>query len=239
MSSLLIHKAANSIDFLQKSIDKKVQSVEGDLHLTKDKIPVFFDNYFIEIKDKIFLIKDLSLDDLLKMKKRVGSRRVPLLLIDAIKLCEISEISLVIDVKSGPIYHSEFSDIIIKYLNNFKHKKDIYIMSYDHSIIQTLKNNASFCHKAGLLFSAKLVNLREVIRLTNSDFFQTNNFFLTKEEIKIAQEEAQEIIGWCSSDFEEIKLNIKRKLDFITIDFSFFDKCHSYLNQINKKSEKE
>ena len=76
-------------------------------------------------------------------------------------------------------------------------------MPYDHSIPMKLKEDNSFHHESGLLFSTKLVNLRETIRRTNSDFFQTNNLFLT--EIEIAKEESQEVIGWCSPNFEEAR----------------------------------
>jgi len=215
MSKYIVHQGGNSISKLYSSFELGMDGVECDLHMTKDNILVNYDFYFITHNNQKLKISDLTYAEI----EKINIPNLPVLFENILSFCVEKTMYLIIDVKNGPVFYDNIEAVLTNVLKKYNHENIVYVMSYDHPFIKEIKNNRDFKAKAGVLYSAKLLDLSHVLTSTKSDFIQTNNYFLSNDVIEEVRQHNLEIIGWCTMDIEEIKYNIHRGIDFITIEY--------------------
>ena len=214
MSKYIVHQGGNSISKLYSSLELGMDGVECDLHMTKDKILVNYDFYFITHNNQKLKISELTYAEI----EKINMPNLPVLFENILSFCVEKAMYLIVDVKNGPVFYDNIETVLTNVLKKYNHKHIVYVMSYDHLFIKKIKNNQDFKAKAGILYSAKLVDLSHVLTSTKSDFIQTNNYYLSNDVIEEVRQHNLEIIGWCTTNIEEIKYNIHRGIDFITIE---------------------
>ncbi|MBF0648012.1 hypothetical protein IR083_04185 [Dysgonomonas sp. GY75] len=163
---------------------------------------------------------------MLKLKK-INTHNPPVLFENILNFCIENEIYLIIDVKNGPVFYDKIEIVLTNVLKRYNYENIVYVMSYDHIFIKKIKANQDFKAKAGILYSARLVDLSHVLMSTKSDFIQTNNYYLSNDVIQEVRQHNLEIIGWCTTDIEEIKYNIHQGIEFITIEHCDIKKIKS------------
>ena len=203
---MTVHKGGNSIFQINECIFLNTRSVECDVYLTKNN--------------------KLVVGDINKEKLENQENWLPFSSI--IDKCNKDDITLFVDIKcrlkSDSLEFKNTAAEIIKELKKYKNKKDIYVMSFNHDIIQKIKSNNSFTHKAGILFNFNdtiaereiLCEVKEKIKSVDTDFIESNR--ITPQIVQECKNLNQEIISWSAKSINDLSKAKKLNFDYITVD---------------------
>lgn len=200
----------NTMAAFKKGIESGADSLELDVRLTKDGLPVIcHDAHINRVSDggKQF-IHELTYSELSEydfgswFSDEYAGERIALFE-DVLKLAEDSSIELNIELKNGPLIPDDLEeqvlDLVYKY--NMEHRS--MYSSFDHKSLQKLYRLDNSV-KIGLIFHINLVDLFDYVDRCGMDVFSIhpNYFYITEEMIEEAHKRGIKMNAYTLDDAE-------------------------------------
>ena len=118
------------------------------------------------------------------------------------ELCDrlkTANIGLIVELKVSPIPYPGLAQSVIRVLKNSNFLEKAYIVSFDHTLIAGLKAQSSKIH-TGILYVAKLANLRETIRFIKADWIEMPIEYLSQDVVDVANQEGIKVCSWSTNN---------------------------------------
>ena len=188
----------NSIASFKKAL-KYNYSIELDIQLTKDNIPiVFHDNNLKRMTGIDKLIKDTNYNELKDLKLLNTNEHIPTL--DEVLLLVNNKVLLDIEIKSTKRI-KEITNILKDKLSNYN---NYVLKSFNPKIVRSLKKNINT--EVGYLIDTKhkLLSNILVIKYSKADFLSISKKLLNTKKFQKLKNKYQLLI-WTIKDKNEIK----------------------------------
>lgn len=201
MLNIIAHRGAsmyapeNTLSAFKKAIKQNAQSIELDVRLTKDNIPVVIHDATINrVSNGKGFVHNLTLDELKtydfgkKFSSQFANEQIPTLQ-EVLELVKDYEIAINIELKNGPIIPKDLELNVLKLVNHYKLEKRTLFSSFDHESLYKL----SLLNKKlnfALIFHINLINLFNYIDHVPFPIksIHPNHFYVTEEMVKFAHE---------------------------------------------------
>jgi glycerophosphoryl diester phosphodiesterase len=182
---------------------------------------VIYHSWYMLIEGRHVPLVELTLSEIrqnaiLQKNNKHGELLVPTF-DDLIDWLHLSNIGLIIEIKNCPIQYPTLAQKVLKKLKDNNLTDSSYVVSFDHNIIAGLKEISPGI-RTGILYVARLANLRETIRFLNIDWLETPTDYLTKEIVELAHREKVQVCSWLTNDPEECRKLYELEVDLITTD---------------------
>ena len=188
----------NSIASFKKALKYKY-SIELDIQLTKDNIPiVFHDSNLKRMTGVDKLIKDTNYEEIKKLKLLNTNEHIPTL--DEVLNLVNNKVLLDIEIKSTKRI-KEITNILKDKLSNYN---NYVLKSFDPRIVRSLKKNINT--EVGYLIDTKhkLLSNILVIKYSKADFLSISKKLLNTKKFQKLKNKYQLLI-WTIKDKNEIK----------------------------------
>lgn len=197
----------NTLSAFKKAIEFKADSIEFDVRLTKDDIPVVIHDATINrTSNGKGYVHNLTLDELksydfgAKFSSQYKNEQIPTLK-EVLELVKDHPIDLNIELKNGPTIPENLELNVLKRVNHYKLETRTLFSSFDHESLNRLSllnKNLNFA----LIFHINLINPFQYIdqipfRLKS---IHPNHFYVTKEMVDLAHERDIQINSYTVND---------------------------------------
>ncbi|WP_337100391.1 glycerophosphodiester phosphodiesterase [Paenibacillus sp. YIM B09110] len=206
----------NSMPSITSAIDKGIQSVEIDVQLTKDGVPVLNHDYNLKrvsgVERRISELTYVELSDIVIGKDENG---------EAIHIPTLSEalaegqgrIKLLLDLKPyGP--SEELVRSVVGLVKYFGMEEDVYIQSFDSHTLQQIRAIAPDIKIGQILYFA----LGDLSAL-DVDFYTIEKVMLTEQLVERVHGAGREIWIWTVNSRGNMKEVLKFQIDGIITDY--------------------
>ncbi|MDD5066116.1 MAG: glycerophosphodiester phosphodiesterase, partial [bacterium] len=190
-SSLILgHRGAmgiapeNTIISFQTALDQKVDIIELDVHLSRDKkLVVIHDEKVDRTTDGTGLVRDMTsrqikkLDAGIKFSKKFRNARVPFLE-EVMELLKGNSVRLNIELKNGPVFYPGIEEKISRMIDQYNSYDRTIVSSFDHLSLKRLKELNNRIPTA-ILYGNNLLNFKKYVRELRVSAVHPHYFWVT------------------------------------------------------------
>lgn len=225
MFEIAAHRGGNSWSGIYEAIKKGYDYIELDVHLSSDKYLIVQYSPKVQIDGENIYIQNLQYDKLSIENKN------KLLLLSDVLLYAKGRIGVVIDIKRGYDFYENIGRRIadlVKILDVYRYT---WLISFDHCCLWETKQYEPKI-KVAPMYVARLYDEERYWENLHSDGIEICNDYLEQNTVVCAHARNLKVLGWCTTDVEELKRLVSLKLDIITIEQEDF-----YLNYLKELKE--
>lgn len=212
---IVAHRAGNSFDTFKMATEMGADIVELDVHMTMDRYLVVQYEPFVKIGGMTTYLGSVTLSHLNKHKMKTHVSPI-LLLRDVLDWGRKANITLMIDIKNGPVFYPNIHIEVARLVYDCHMEKNVWVISFDHKCIYDIKHQDEFPLKAGILYVARLSHLKKIIQIVGADLIETHNKYLTSETVTEAHDAGAKVCGWSSDEPQVLERLLKLSVDMIT-----------------------
>lgn len=197
----------NTMAAFKKAIEVNADSIELDIRLSKDGVPVICHDAKIKrTSNGTGYIHELTLEELKQYDfgswygAEYAEERIPTLE-EVLVLLKGHDVMLNIEIKNGPVIQENIEKEMLQLVNKYDFNDRVWVSSFDH---QCLKKVADLDPniKIGFIFHLNLINLFDYI--DNSGIvpysIHPNYFYITKEMIAEAHQRNYKVFAYTIDD---------------------------------------
>lgn len=214
---IVAHRAGNTFETFKMATEMGADIIELDVHMTKDRCLAVQYEPFVKIGGKTTYLGNVTLSDLNKQKMKMHASPI-LLLQDVLDWARKANTKLMIDIKNGPVFYQNIHIEVARLVYDRHMEENVWVISFDHKCIYDFKHQDEFPLKAGILYVARLSNLKEIIQLVGADLIETHNKYLTPETVTEAHDAGAKVCGWSTDEPHEIERLLELSVDMITAE---------------------
>lgn len=204
-------KPENTLLGFRHAIDCKVDSIEIDVHLTKDKkLVVIHDETMDRTTNLKGAVLDLTYEEILKADAGEGEK-VPLLS-EVIEYMKSTNADLVIEIKAANCEKQ-----VVQLVEEFDMVSRVWAISFNHRIIKKVKELNSNIRTAYLLYGLPL-NVAEIAKACGSDGLSLSVKTIDKELVEDAHKAGLHVTVWNANTKEEVQHFADMGVDVIGTD---------------------
>lgn len=197
----------NTLSSFKTAIDQDAHSIELDVRLTKDNIPVIIHDATINrVSNGKGFVHNLTLNELktydfgAKFSSDFIDEQIPTLQ-EVCELVKDTSIELNIELKNGPIIPKDLELNVLKIVNHYKLESRTLFSSFDHKCLyrlSKLNRNLNFA----LIFHINLINLFDYIDQIPFQLqsIHPNHFYVTEEIIEQAHQRQIKVNSYTVND---------------------------------------
>jgi glycerophosphoryl diester phosphodiesterase len=212
---IVAHRAGNNFDTFKMAVEAGADIVELDVHMTKDHYLVVQCEPFLKTGGMTTYFGNVTLNQLNKQTIKMHVNPI-LLLRDVLDWGRKANITLMLDIKNGPVFYPNIHFEIAHLVYDRHMEKNVWVISFDHKCIYDIKHQDELPLKAGILYVARLSHLKKIIQIVGADLIETHNKYLTSETVTEAHNAGVKVCGWSSDDPQMIERLLKLSVDMIT-----------------------
>jgi glycerophosphoryl diester phosphodiesterase len=200
----------NTLKSIQTALDAGVESIEIDIHLSKDgKMIVIHDDSLDRTTDGKGLVLDHTLAEIKSLSAGEGEL-VPELF-EVIRLIADKAI-LFIEIKAD---HCE--EKLVGLLTQEKNLELFIVKSFNHRYLKKIKElNPKI--KTAALIHALPIDPAHLVKACHGDILSISLGFLDKELVKLCHREKIEVCAWNCNDIKDLKRIIETGVDYLGTD---------------------
>jgi glycerophosphoryl diester phosphodiesterase len=214
---IVAHRAGNTFETFKMATERGADIIELDVHMTKDRYLVVQYEPFVKIGGKTTYLGNVTASDFYKNKIEMHASPV-LPLRDVLDWGRKANITLMIDIKNGPVFYPNIHIEVARMVYDYHMEKNVWVISFDHKCIYDFKHQDEFPLKAGILYVARLFHLKKIIQLVGADLIETHNKYLTPETVTEAHDAGAKVCGWSTDEPHEIERLLELSVDMITTE---------------------
>lgn len=197
----------NTIAAYRQAIEQKADSIELDIRLTKDGIPIICHDASIKrISNGRGYIHELTLEELKRYD--FGSWYAADFQGEQIQtleevLCFLKDypIKVNIEIKNGPVIQEHIEREMLRLVYKYDFNDRVWVSSFDHlSLKKVAELDPNM--KIGLIFHLNLINLFDYINNSGIQPYSLhpNHFYITEEMVKEAHERNYKVYAYTVDD---------------------------------------
>ena len=212
----------NTMAAFRKSLELEVGGIELDIHKCKSgELVVIHDETIDRTTDGKGLIKDLTYQELKKYSAgkwfdpKFKNEKIPLLN-DVLSLID-GKTHLFIEVKNAPVKYPGLEDDLINLLKNYKHKKMITVISFDHEFLREFHKKAPE-YKTAFLDVAIVSDIGRYARSIGASGWNPGFGEIRADAVRRAHEEGLKVNPWTVNGKKAWKEALSMGVDGIITD---------------------
>jgi glycerophosphoryl diester phosphodiesterase len=204
----------NTLSAIKKALDLPyVDSIEVDVQLSKDGIPVVIHDFTLErttngvgyVKEKTFAeLRELDAGSW--FSKEFKGEKIPSLG-EVFELAKDQNILLNIELKTAGDMYQGYEKAVVDLVKKFKMEDRVYLTSFDHDVIRNIKRLKTKI-RTGLIIDGNPVLLTEQLAEAGADVLSINAEYLTPKLITKMIEKKIRIIAWTVNDPFQIQYTL-------------------------------
>lgn len=205
----------NSIPSLKAAAKAKVEYVELDTIMTKDKrFVVSHDNNLKRLTGINKNISESNFKDVVGLKMRQNGHEAKLVSLEAfIETAKKENVKLLVELKPHGKEPSDYTERVIDILKKHNVEHEYKVMSLDYDIMTKLKKEAPYI-KCGYIIPLQFGHFKE----TSLDFFVIEDFSYTPRLVNQAHLENKEVYTWTINGEEDLTKYLQTNVDGIITD---------------------
>jgi glycerophosphoryl diester phosphodiesterase len=213
----------NTIAAFQLAAEQSADYIELDVHMSRDNKVVICHNWHLSVEGQPVPLAHLSLAEIRMYASlaREGNTTLETIIPtfeEVVDWLRTNDKGIIIEVKNCPIQYPNVTQHVLRALKTHDLVERAYIVSFDHNVVVGLKEWVPGIH-TGILYIARLANLRETIRFIDVDWVETPTDYLTENIIDIIHQEGARVCSWSTNNIEEIEKLCRMGVDMITTDY--------------------
>lgn len=216
MTTLIAHRGwsgiapENTLAAIKLALEEcKIDTIEIDVHLSKDGIPVVIHDYKLERTTNGFgKVKDYTYEELKKLS--AGSWFSPNHTEEKIpSLEEVFQLvgtkkPLLVELKQAASYYEGLEEKVIELITKYGLEETVTLISFDHySLLKSKDINSKI--KRALVFAGSPVLLKEQIQYVEAAAISIHSPYLDKQLVDFLQQNNTKIIVWTVNHQQEMK----------------------------------
>ncbi|MDQ0972254.1 glycerophosphoryl diester phosphodiesterase [Neobacillus niacini] len=201
-NTLIAFEKALELDF--------VTSIELDVQLSKDGIPVIIHDFSLERTTNGFgFVKDKTFHELRELdagswfSNHYGGERIPSLE-EVLTFLKNKGCFVNIELKTAGGQYKGYEHTIIDLVKKYDMEKTVCLTSFDHEVIKNIKNIETEI-RTGLIIEGNPVLLREQLLECGATILSINVNFLTYELVERLKKDDIDIVTWTVNDAETME----------------------------------
>ncbi|WP_096201551.1 glycerophosphodiester phosphodiesterase [Bacillus sp. FJAT-45350] len=187
--------------------EDKIDSIETDVHMSKDGVPVLIHDFTLErTTNGTGLVNGKTLSELKELdagswySEEYEGEKIPTL--EELLIRAKGRIRLNLELKSAGYFYPKIINTVVALVKKYEMEHEVVITSFDHQKIKELKNEPLI--ETGLVFAGSVTLLEEQLELTGSTVISIAFPFLTKEFAEHYIARGYKIVTWTPNTEEEI-----------------------------------
>ncbi|OIJ18116.1 glycerophosphodiester phosphodiesterase [Anaerobacillus alkalidiazotrophicus] len=200
----------NTLAAIKLAIDEKwIQSIELDVQLTKDGVPVMIHDFRLErTTNGIGFVKDLSLKELKKLdagtwySPKYQDEKIPTLE-EVLQLCKGKK-RLNLELKTAGNMYKGLANKVVQCVQNMNMDLEVVITSFDHEEVKRVRELTS-CIQTGLIIVGNPTLLNEQLEHVEANTISISFPFLTKPFVDSHLAKGRKIVAWTPNSAQEIE----------------------------------
>ncbi len=213
----------NTLAAFQLAVEQQADFIELDVHMSRDNHVVICHSWHLSVEGQHVPLAHLTLAEirsyasLNKVDRATPEITIPTFE-EFVDWLHTNDKGIIIDVKNCPVQYPHVTEYVLDALKTHDLVERAYIVSFDHNVVVGLKDMVPNI-RTGILYIAKLANLRETIRFINVDWVETPTDYLTQNVVDIVHQEGARVCSWSTNNAEEIEKLCYLGVDMITTDY--------------------
>ncbi len=191
----------NTIPAFKKALEMGASSIELDVHLSADGIPVVIHDFFLDkTTDGTGLVRSMNWQDLRRLDAGRSFPALPVCRIPSLEevLALIPpEITLNIELKSISLFRENTADRVLNMLEQEKSSRQVVISSFNHRCLQEVRERDKEI-RLGILTASDMINFTDYTESTglNPWSLHPEASYLTKEYVDRAHQMGWKVFCW-------------------------------------------
>lgn len=212
----------NTMAAFKRALEARVDGIELDVQrAASGELVVFHDADLSRTTNGVGPLADASYDELLKLSAggwfsdEFAGEKVPLLA-DVLALVD-GACTLNIEVKNAPVAYNGIEEELLALLEDYPHKHQVIISSFDHHVLKRLSSLGSTCALA-LLMDGILLDLPGALEAVGASFYHPCLGSCREDVVELCHSVGVSVNGWTANNRSLWLSALKMGLDGIVSD---------------------
>lgn len=197
----------NTLAAFKKAVEVNVDSIELDVRLSKDGVPVIcHDAKINRTSNGTGYIHELTLEELKQYDfgswygDEFAGERIPTLE-EVLVFLQESDVTVNIEIKNGPVIQENIEEEMLRLVYKYDFNDRVWISSFDHHSLKKVADLDKHI-KIGFIFHMNLINLFDYIDNSGIDPYSIhpNYFYITEEMLKEAHQRNYKVFAYTVDD---------------------------------------
>lgn len=196
----------NTLSAIQLALnDERIESIEIDVQLTKDYIPVVIHDFTLNrtTNGKGF-VKEYTFEELRKLdagswfSSEYSGEKIPSLA-EVLEMVKGKGKKLNIELKTAGDMYPHIAEKVIELLHSYQMQSEVYVTSFDHEVIIKIKKLDSAIH-TGIIILGNPALLLEQLKATEANLLSMEYHYLTSNIVQQMADHNITLLVWTVDD---------------------------------------